>query len=45
MGVNHEVDRNQVTFYSSGPKTTKETFQNEIHVATLNHRASGSNFL
>lgn len=44
MGVNHSADRNQYTFHSRGPKTTKEAFQGEIHVATLNQKASGFNF-
>lgn len=44
IGINHRVDRNQFTFYSSGPKTTKKALQGEISVAPLNQKASGCNF-
>lgn len=36
MSVDNRVGRKQFTFYSSGPKTTKEAFQGEIDVAVQN---------
>lgn len=33
MTVNNRVEESNLLFYSSGPKTTKEALQCEIHVA------------